>query len=233
VTAPSYVTRYDPDTDVDRHFTAATAAAIVEHLRPGDRVAELGCATGLMTSMLVAHGAAVTALDRHEEYLARARARGLEAVRWVRAESSELDDGPYDHVVATNVLHEQDDPDAFLADCARLAGPGLVHLAVPNPRSLHRLVAVEMGLIPALTELSDNSRGLGHRGHLFREEVEAMARAQGLRTVAADGVFLKPLPNADLARLDPDVLAGLARAGRHLPDHAAFYYLRLRRDDPS
>ena len=75
-----YATLYDPDTDVDRWYTDATAASLTNWVRPGDRVLELGCATGRMTAALVGAGATVTAVDRESEYLDRAEARGLAGV---------------------------------------------------------------------------------------------------------------------------------------------------------
>ena len=47
-----YSAIYDPDTDFDSRYTMATVRRIAERVAPGDRVLELGCATGLMTGHL-------------------------------------------------------------------------------------------------------------------------------------------------------------------------------------
>jgi 2-polyprenyl-3-methyl-5-hydroxy-6-metoxy-1,4-benzoquinol methylase len=223
----TYVDTYDPDTDFDTWYTHATAAALTPCLRAGHRVLELGCATGLMTVALAATGATVTAVDRFEAYLERARARRLDGVSWVCDDVVDFDDGcRYDHVVATNLLHELADPHRFLQRCAqRLAGDGRLHLTVPNPRSIHRLVAHEMGLIDELDQLSELSRRLGHRGHLDLPALVELIEGVGLRLAHRQGVALKPLPNHMLAALPAEVLDGLARAARHFPDHSAFHYL--------
>ena len=72
-----YAETYDPDLDFDSWYTDATAAAVVEHLRPGDRVLELGCATGRMTSRMVAAGVDVLGVDRSATYVARAERRAV------------------------------------------------------------------------------------------------------------------------------------------------------------
>lgn len=227
----TYVQSYDPDTDFDAWYTLATAAAITPALRPTQTLLELGCATGLMTAALHASGVAVTAVDRFEDYLQRARGRGLDSVRWVCDDVADFDDGErYDHVVATNLLHELADPAHFLDRCAeRLAAQGSLHLTVPNPGSIHRIVALEMGLIGSLTELSEQSQRLGHRGHLDLAEVEELLGRARLHVQRRRGIALKPLPNHMLAVLPAEVLDGLARAARHFPDHCAFHYLVVHR----
>ena len=44
-----YATYYDPDTDIDRWYTDATASSICNWIRDEDSVLELGAATGRMT----------------------------------------------------------------------------------------------------------------------------------------------------------------------------------------
>jgi 2-polyprenyl-3-methyl-5-hydroxy-6-metoxy-1,4-benzoquinol methylase len=224
VTALDYTEIYDPETDFDARFTLATGRRVARWLRPGDRVLELGCATGLMTGMLAGDGRSVLAVDRSEPYLERLRARRLAGVEALAADLRELGDvGRFDHVVLTSVLHEVDDPVALLAGVAeeRLARGGLVHVSLQNPLSLHRLVALEMGLIDGLTERSDRGVRFGTQRLYRADEVAELAARAGLEERHREGVFLKPLANDQMAALDPAVLDGLERAARHLPAHGA------------
>lgn len=238
-TAPApadYSAIYDPDTDFDRHYTAATGELIAGRLAPGDRVLELGCATGAMTARLTGQGRVVVAVDRAPSYLRRAHARGLHGVCWVRSDLERpLPDGlgEFDHVVLANVLHELDDPAGLLRRVVRehLAPGGTVHVSLQNPRSLHRLVALEMGLIDALDEVADAGHRYATRRLYAADDVATLAAGVGLTITAREGVMLKPLPNAAMAGLPADVLAGFVAAARHLPDHAAMglYALRVAR----
>ena len=75
-------------------------------VRPGDRVLELGCGTGLMTRILLDRGADVTSVDRSAPMLARARVRAPEATF---IESDVLAFQPievYDRVIFSYILHE-------------------------------------------------------------------------------------------------------------------------------
>lgn len=228
-----YTETYDPDVDFDSWYTDVTAAAVAEHIRPGDRVLELGCATGRMSARLAAAGADVLGIDRSEAYVARAKEREVRSARFVVAgieEHLERERRHYHHVVATNVVHELDDPAAFVAAAAaRLRPHGRLHLSVQNPRSLHRLVALEMGLIDDLGATSERGAAYGTRRSFSREELVGLGAAAGLTVDLATGLCLKPLPNALMATLPSDVLAGMAAAARHLPDLAAINYVVLSR----
>jgi 2-polyprenyl-3-methyl-5-hydroxy-6-metoxy-1,4-benzoquinol methylase len=235
MTVSDYADTYDPDTDFDRHYTLASARRIRERIAtgaatPAPRVLELGCASGLMTSAIADVCASVLAIDRSAEYLERARARGLEHARFELGDLDDLDIGEqrFEHVLATNVLHELRDPLAFLRACGALLAPGgLVHVTLQNPQSIHRLCALELGLIESLTDISQRGEQWGTRALWSAHELAALAEQAGLEVRAHEGVMLKPLPNARMAELSDEVLEGFIRAARHLPEHCAMNYLVL------
>ncbi len=225
-----YLTEYDPDTDFDRVYTLATGQAIAEYLRGGDHVLEMGCATGLMTEVFVKAGALVTGIDRSATYLQRAVERCIPDAIFDRCEFSEWPaPARYDHVVATNVIHELPDPAAFLRHCHRLLRPGgLLHLASQNPQSIHRLVAYEMGLITTVHDISARGRQWGTLRLFTADELCDLAHAAGFSLVERQGIMLKPLPNEQMAALPTDVIDGFARVAHRFPEHCAVNYLVLR-----
>ncbi|MCW3038755.1 MAG: hypothetical protein JWM31_660 [Solirubrobacterales bacterium] len=223
-----YSALYDPDTDFDRHFTHATGRRIRRWFRPGDRVLEFGCATGLMTSILTGTGrVTVDALERSPEYVERARARNLEAATIHHGSIFDWrPPGPFQHVVAAHLVNELPDPAAFLEHCReQLAPGGLLHVSLTNPRSLHRLVAREMGLIKDLAARSDRGERFQTVEIFDDERLEQLGREAGLTCVHREGVIVKPLTNAQMADLDDDVIEGFDRLARLLPQHGAINYL--------
>lgn len=73
---------------------------------PGVRVLELGCGTGGLTTLMVARGAQVTAIDGSSRMLVRARRRAPEAT-FARQQLEALDvDATFDLVLFAFVLHE-------------------------------------------------------------------------------------------------------------------------------
>lgn len=228
-----YTETYDPDLDFDAVYTRATGTAIAHWVRPADRLLELGCATGLMTTAFAAAGARITAVEKSAGYLERLAARELPHVTALHRDL-ELEGWPevggFDHVVATSLIHELTDPAAFLREAAaRLAPGGALHVSVPNPRSLHRLVALEMGWIEDLHALSDRQHQYETLRMMGRADIEAHAVAAGLRIAHHEGVVVKPLPNAQMAALPPEVLEGFVRAARQVPELCAMDLYLLRR----
>ena len=225
-----YDNRYDPDADFDRWYTLGTARAITPWLRRGDEVLELGCATGLMTAAFVEEGASVLGVDRSETYLERAAARGLPNASFVSQDVTRVDlDRVFDHVILANLVHEMTDPGALFAVVQRHLRPGgLAHVTVPNPRSIHRLVGMEMGLLADLTAVGERATGLETLRMVDADQVERLGAAVGLRAVHRSGVMLKPLPNELMEGLSPELLEGLLGAARHLPEVCAMSYVVLR-----
>jgi 2-polyprenyl-3-methyl-5-hydroxy-6-metoxy-1,4-benzoquinol methylase len=224
--SPDYATTYDPDLDFDAWYTRATAAIIGPQARAGQRILELGCATGLMTSLLAPSGATILGVERSEEYLARARARKLDRVTYVQSELEVFaPSGTFDHVLATNLLHEFDDPSWLLRRIhAWLAPGGLLHATLPNPDSIHRLAALADGLIEDPLGLSDRAVFYGTRRVWAADSFRALAETCGFEVVSKGGVTLKPYTNATMARLPGAVLDGLVQAAEFLPDYAAMHY---------
>jgi 2-polyprenyl-3-methyl-5-hydroxy-6-metoxy-1,4-benzoquinol methylase len=232
MTSIDYADTYDPDQDFDRHYTIATARRISERLAPGDRVLELGCATGLMSSVLADALVAgeLTGVDRSPAFLDRARSRELPRCSFIEGDLDRLVDlgTEYDHIVATNVLHELADPVAFLSGCGEmLKADGLMHISLQNPSSIHRLAALELGMIDSLDEVSERGAQWGTRGLWSAEQLQELAADAGLATVSVEGVMFKPLPNALMADLPDQVIEGFVRVARHLPHLCAINYLVL------
>lgn len=132
-------------------YDAVAEAAVTA---PGNRVLEIGCGTGAVTSRLVARGAQVTALDQNPEMLERARAREQVSgatVEWLERTAAEIDTLPpahYDAVVASLSLSEMSRAErAFVLERAaeRLAPGGRIVIGDEvRPRSAmqHALHAV-------------------------------------------------------------------------------------------
>jgi SAM-dependent methyltransferase len=228
-----YSATYDPDRDFDSVYTLATGRRIAASLAPEERVLELGCATGLMTSQLAGDRREVLAVDRSLPYLDRLRARALDGVTAVLADVDSFDPGlDFDHVVMTSLLHEVADPTALLARARGWLAPGgRVHVTLQNPNSIHRLTAVEMGLIESAAATSERGERYGTRRMLDADSLMAIGADAGLRVRERGGIMLKPLPNAEMAALDDAVLEGFERVARHFPEHCAMTYLVLEAHD--
>jgi ubiquinone/menaquinone biosynthesis C-methylase UbiE len=110
----------DPaDFDARRRF-------LLEHVRPGMRVLDVGCGEGRFAAELAGAGAAVVGLDVAEEPLRRGRLRHPELdLRLVEGEGSwPLPDAAFDLVWAGEVIEHVADTAAWLSEVRRVLGSG-------------------------------------------------------------------------------------------------------------
>ena len=228
-----YSGEYDPDQDFDRWYTALTARRLGRFLGDDDTILELGSATGALTKTLVGHGRRIVCVERSAGYVARAQSRAMPGVEIVRCDieafSSDL---AFDHIVAINVLHEVPDQGAVIVRLRSFMRDGtLLHVTLPNPRSLHRLSALGSGMIQDLREPSERGRKFDtvqlQHGADF---VQQMARL-GLREVCRQPILVKPLPNQQMELLSDELIEAYDTLASSMPDFGAMNYFVFRRSD--
>jgi hypothetical protein len=100
-------------------------------------------------------------------------------------------------------------------------------IAVPNARSLHRLVGHRAGLLDDLYRLGEDDLALGHRRYFDKDQLVALVEGAGLRVTACEGILLKCLTTSQLRRLDLDtrVMEAFCSIAEGYPDIANALYL--------
>jgi 2-polyprenyl-3-methyl-5-hydroxy-6-metoxy-1,4-benzoquinol methylase len=119
------------------------------------------------------------------------------------------------------VLEHVNDPGAIVRQYVQSLGPGgTMFIAVPNARSLHRLIGHEAGLLDNLYRLSAEDLLLGHQRYFDYESLCRLVLAAGLRIVNVEGVLMKPLTSGQMKSLNlPAAVAeGLLKVGVHYPE---------------
>src|SRR5271154_2602995 len=115
---------------------------LLEHVRPGDRVLDIGCGEGVFAIELARAGAEVLGIDVAEEPLRRARARYPELdLRLVDGEGPwELADASFDVIWAGEVIEHVADTTAWLSEVRRvLRSGGRLLLSTPAHEPLEAL----------------------------------------------------------------------------------------------
>jgi len=125
---------------------------------------------------------------------------------------------PFDLLLALHVFEHVDDP-VKLGRHLRtwLKSDGEIVVIVPNRNSLHRRLAVLMGLTPALNTLSDRDHLVGHQRVYDLSGLEADLHEAGFEPFERRGFFLKTLPNSMMLEHKPELIKALNLLGDQLP----------------
>jgi trans-aconitate methyltransferase len=218
----TYTVDTSSQTRVMRELIAKT---FVPYLKRGVGL-ELGCSDGFMTEMLAAKLERLDVVDGSERFLAEARKRQLPNVAFTRALFEEFRSVTrYDFVFASYILEHVLDPLAVMRMVRSVIKlDGLLMIVVPNARALSRQLALHMGLLKDLKELTPNDHNHGHRRVYDRVALNSDVGAAGFEVVAQGGIMLKILADFQMDRLIDDGMLlqqqidGLYALGLEYPD---------------
>ncbi len=104
-------------------------------LRPGMRILEIGCGTGMFTEMFAQTGCSIVAVDISSDLLEKARLRNLpeDQVQFVNKRFEDcVIDGPFDAIVGSSVLHHLEVVEALSKMYELLKPSGILCFAEPN-----------------------------------------------------------------------------------------------------
>ena len=201
-------------------------------LRPG-RALELGCYTGDVTELIAERYPDLTVVEASEELIAATRGRlGGRAVFVHSTFETATLDGVFDAVFLMHTLEHLDDPQVVLRRIRGwLSDRGRLFVVVPNANAASRQIAVEMGVVPFNSAVTDAERAHGHRKTYSLDTLEREVADGGLRILHRGGVFFKPLANYQFDQLmggdivTQEYLEGCYRLGMRYPDLCASVYL--------
>ena len=193
---------------------------LLQQIAVGARVLELGFGDGIVTAALAKSGCELTVLEGAATLVDRAR-QAHPTVNCVHSLFEDFRaDRAYDVILASHVLEHVDDPQAILRLISSwLVETGKIIIVVPNRNSLHRQLAVLMGLQPELDTLSKRDLMVGHQRVYSLEGLEEDVRRAGLRPIKSVGFFLKVLPNAMMLDYSRELLWALNVISSSLPKH--------------
>lgn len=127
----------------------------------------------------------------------------------------------FDVIEAGFVLEHVDDPGLVLRRLHRFLAPsGRLFIAVPNARSLHRLLGHHAGLLDDVYTLSEADRALGHRRYFDASSLAGLVAQSGYRVERLGGLLLKPFTTGQMRALGlpPSVWQALLTVAVDLPE---------------
>jgi 2-polyprenyl-3-methyl-5-hydroxy-6-metoxy-1,4-benzoquinol methylase len=195
----TYTTVYTPHAHIKKDLVIRAFKPFIQ----GGEALELGCADGYMTERLAHLVDTLDVVDGSSGFLKEARKASLTNVDFICALFEEYETHKrYDYIFATYILEHVLDPMAILKRMKTLLkSSGLLFITVPNARALSRQIALHMGLIEDLKQLTDNDRKHGHRRVYDRISLNRHIDTAGFRTISQGGILLKILADFQLNKL--------------------------------
>jgi 2-polyprenyl-3-methyl-5-hydroxy-6-metoxy-1,4-benzoquinol methylase len=209
-----------------RRLELLKSTARYEH----QRILEIGCALEPLYPFLDQFdGYTIVEASKEMAQTVAAKAAEVPSVTVINATIENVANAlgrDFDWIICSSVLHEVPDPVAFLSAVRSVCNAGTVcHFSVPNAMSFHRLLAVEMGLIERMDDLSERDHRFGHGGVFQRDSLRALLHDCGFRVVRDGTFFIKPFTHEQMHRLLTErilpqvAVDGLYRLSRYFPDH--------------
>lgn len=193
----------------------------------GKTLLEMGPAEGVMTDMLVKLGMEISVVEGSES-LAVSLARRHPNIEVIHSLFEDFKPKKkFDNIILGHVLEHVADPIAILSQAREwLSEDGIIVAAVPNARSLHRQMAVIMGLLSFEEQLNDTDRHHGHRRVYTPETFRRDFLSAGLDIKVFGGYWLKPLSNKQIEdHWTPEMIEASMVLGERYPDIAGEIYI--------
>ena len=177
----------------------------IAQCKPG-RLLEVGCGTrplftDLPTDMDITVVEPAKAFADHAKVLASGRSRAK--VQQGFMESVDLGTTEFDMIILSGVLHEVPDPTSMLrAIREHCTNSTTLHVNVPNALSLHRLLAVAMGLIETPSCHSQTQRRMQQRDTPYDpQSLRNELLSSGFSVVDEGSYFIKPFTHDQMQTL--------------------------------
>jgi trans-aconitate methyltransferase len=203
-----YLGRGAEDLELEERQQQLSLDVLRPYLR--GRILELGFGTGEMTAGLLAAGCETAVVEGSPLLVEEAQRRhpGLDVHEGFFEQF--VPPRPYDTLLAAHVFEHVDDPPALMAHLRSWLVPGGTLVAVvPNAASLHRRLAVRMGLQDAQDDLSPRDELVGHRRVYTVGKLSRELGVAGFEVTDVTGWFLKVVPNGMMLDWPPELIDAL------------------------
>jgi SAM-dependent methyltransferase len=207
--------------DFDFKLTELNYMSIKPYFR-GDKALELGPALGQMTKFLVDDFSIIHLVEGSKDLLDQIPDYKNVIKHHSFFEEFETD-LKFDTIIMSHVLEHIEKPIDVLKHVSKwLSDNGVLIISVPNAKSFHRLVAVEMGLLKNEYELNQRDHELGHYRVYDLTTLKKDVSSADLKIIDEGGIFFKPLSNIQIQNNWTEAMIdGFYKLGKKFPDYCA------------
>lgn len=124
----------------------------------------------------------------------------------------------YDLILATNILEHVNDPNSILKLLYKWCEKNtFIAITVPNSESIHRRLAVHMGLQKRKDTLSPRDLLVGHQRVYSLSRIKKQIEKNNFKIIKKTGFLLKILSNNQLLKFDQNLIDALYKISNDLP----------------
>jgi 2-polyprenyl-3-methyl-5-hydroxy-6-metoxy-1,4-benzoquinol methylase len=194
---------------------------VFEQISECKNILELGYGEGNFTSELIQRNFKPTVIDGSDILLKEAKKIHGDNIHVECTLFEDYDPiNKFDCILATHVLEHVDDPVLLLKKMKGwLNFNGRIIVIVPNKESIHRQLAVIMGLQNELDSLSERDLLVGHQRVYSIDTLSNDFIEAGLKIQEKSGFFLKVLPNSMMLNYSSDLISALNLISKRLPSN--------------
>jgi 2-polyprenyl-3-methyl-5-hydroxy-6-metoxy-1,4-benzoquinol methylase len=130
----------------------------------------------------------------------------------------------FDFIIISSLLHEIPNPKLFLSIIKKISNSNtVIHINVPNANSFHRLLAVEMGLINSVFELSKNNLNFQQQNVFDIKKLVNIVQDLDFKIIESFSYSFKPFTHNQMQKmldsklLTEEMLEGFYKLENKLP----------------
>jgi SAM-dependent methyltransferase len=211
---------------------------------PSKRILDIGCALDPLFKYvkdyerIVVLEPASLFLEKAREMLKELDLKNIDVYGEYFEDSYDLlKDEKFDLIVASSLLHEVEDPDSFMKMMVSLVDntETVVHINVPNAKSIHRLLGVEMGVIKSGSSKSELGKKFQVTNVFDIDSLSKLVGEYGFEVVESGSYLVKPFSHNQMQAMceagiiDDEVIAGLDAIATYFPENGSEIFVNLRK----
>jgi len=142
----------------------------------------------------------------------------------------------FDFILVSSLLHEIPDQGRFLQAVRQFCSPTtVVHINVPNARSFHRLLAVQMGLIKSEFQPSAANIKFQQQRVFDLATLQQTVAEHGFKVLESGAYFFKPFPHLLMQQLldaklfTDEMIEGFYRMEEYLPELGSEVFVNIQK----
>lgn len=139
--------------------------------------------------------------------------------------TNELKDHRFQFIICSSLLHEVEEPVSLLKEIMSTCNENtIVHINVPNANSMHRLLAVEMGIVKNTHEMSEKNKILQQNSVFDMSSLSDMVENVGFKVIDQGSYFIKPFTHEQMHQMiekgiiSENALDGLYELTKYMPE---------------